>query len=169
MPPVAKETIRSAVKSGFLKTSTSKFGPHGRTLISSGASFTNFSYLELMSLSTIATKPVGWPSFLSEWTVKAPTCLPTQRGRHTDPRNFRKGWIAFNWRMYVDVRLDEADITLDHWSNIFDPLDRSFLMRRNRARSKSIALSVNRSPLEDQNTHDSMYSSIILDWWSFAV
>jgi hypothetical protein len=76
---------------------------------------------------------------LPERAVKARTYLPTQRGRHTGPRSFWEGWITLNWRMYVDARLDESDITLDYWSNIFDPLDGSFLMRRNGARSESIA------------------------------
>ena len=57
LPPVANETTSRAVKSGFLKISTSKSGPHGKTLISSGASLTRVSYLALSCLFTIAVKP----------------------------------------------------------------------------------------------------------------
>jgi hypothetical protein len=54
---VANETTSKAVKSGFLKTSTSKSGPQGSTLISSGALLTNVSYFALSCLSTMAVNP----------------------------------------------------------------------------------------------------------------
>ena len=57
LPPVANVTTSRAVKSGFLKTSTSKSGPHGKTLISSGALSTKISYLALSCLFTIAVNP----------------------------------------------------------------------------------------------------------------
>lgn len=57
MPPVANETISSAVKSGRLNSSTSKSAPQGRSLMSSGARSTSFSYLAESSLLTIAVNP----------------------------------------------------------------------------------------------------------------
>lgn len=82
-PPVAKATTSNAVKSGFLKVSTSKFGPQGRTwkiqqplalgygarkcptLINSGADWTSLSYFAERVLLTMAVKP-GKASFSVE-------------------------------------------------------------------------------------------------------
>ena len=57
LPPVANDTTSKAVKSGFLKTSTSKSGPQGRALIRFGALSTRTSYFALNSLFTIAVNP----------------------------------------------------------------------------------------------------------------
>ncbi len=57
LPPVAKVTTSKAVKSGLRNTSTSKFGPHGRSLIRFWASLTRVSYLALSCLFTIAVNP----------------------------------------------------------------------------------------------------------------
>lgn len=59
IPPVAKDRISRAVKSGFLNISTSKSFPHGKTLIRSGALSTKDSYLTVSCLSTIAANPVN--------------------------------------------------------------------------------------------------------------
>lgn len=82
---------------------------------------------------------------------------------------FRGGQAVFDRRTYLDARLNEAYITLDRGPNILHPFDGSLLVGRNGAGSKSIAFLVRESPLGRGGTYDTMYSSIILDWWSLAV
>lgn len=105
IPPVANVNISSAVKSGLRNTSTSKSLPQGRDLISSGASLTKVSYFALSCLSTIAVKPV---------THSELHC----RGYGDDPCTFPLSTTA----VWVDVRLNVADIALDDWADVLDPV-----------------------------------------------
>ena len=68
--------------------------------------------------------------------------LPTQRGCHTDLRSFLEGLIGLARRRNMNVRLNEAKVTLNYRANVLHPLDGALLMGRNRASSESIALSV---------------------------
>jgi len=65
---------------------------------------------------------------------------------------------------YTNVRLDEAKVTLNDGANILYPLDGTFLMGNNGPSLESIAWLTHQQLLVGPNTHDSMYSSIILDW-----
>jgi len=59
------------------------------------------------------------------------TCLPTQRGCHTDLRSFWEGLIGLARRRNMNVRLDEANVTLNDRTNVLHPLDRASLMGKN--------------------------------------
>jgi hypothetical protein len=71
--------------------------------------------------------------------------------------------------MHIIARLNEANITLNRGPDVLHPFDGSLFMGRDGAGSESITSLVHTSPLGSGNTYDSMYSSIILDWWSLAV
>lgn len=107
IPPVAKETTWSAVKSGFLKISTSKSSPQGKHLITWGARSTIFSYFTLSSLFTIAVKPTIWRviSGLTEWDHLY--------GSDTFP--FGTSPIR------VNIFLHESYVALDHRCRVLDP------------------------------------------------
>ena len=90
-PPVAKDNTSKAVKSGFLKTSTSKSDPHGRPLISCGALSTRTSYFELSSLFTIAVNPTKKCVNTQEHDENNNNqYLPILLGRHMDQHRFQQ-------------------------------------------------------------------------------
>ena len=125
MPPVANVKTSNAVKSGLRNTSTSKSLPHGRDLMSSGASLTNVSYFALSALSTIAVKPAvamnqdGIAVSLSVVdTCTFPLCTAT---------------------VWVDVRLNKADVAFDDRANVLHPVLRALLVRIDGTRLEAAA------------------------------
>ena len=64
----------------------------------------------------------------------------------------------------MNVRLDEANVTLNDRTDVLHPLDGTLLMGNNGPSFESVAWLAYQRLLVGLNTHDSMYSSIILDW-----
>ena len=64
----------------------------------------------------------------------------------------------------ANVRLDEAKVTLNNRASILYPLDGTLLMGNNGPSFESVVWLAHQRLLVGLNTHDSMYSSIILDW-----
>ena len=74
-------------------------------------------------------------------------CLPTRRDCRTDPRSFWEGRKGLTRGRYTNVRLNEAEITLNSRTDILYPLDGTFLVGNNRAGSESMAWLAGQEPL----------------------
>ena len=130
IPPVANDRTSRAVKSGFLNTSTSKSGPHGNTLMSSGAPLTSVSYLALSCLFTMAVNPEAW----QEVRTSHPHLLVVGT-------QGREGWSTFPFStttVWIDICLYEPYVALDYGPDILDPVFGGLLMIRDRPCLKTV-------------------------------
>ena len=140
LPPVANDTISRAVKSGFLKTSTSKSSPQGSTFINSGALLTRVSYFALSCLLTIAVKPFKYEG--QRKSVIQSRCGSTFPLRSTTIRiniSFNKlSGIPFSNATELSETWTYTNVWFDNWSYIFYPKFRCILVILDGSAHKSV-------------------------------